>query len=46
MCTLSYSSHKREDNNLFLSRGPDYLVKQFAPDLWSQEDKEGFIQLL
>lgn len=30
---LPYSSHKCEDSNLFLYRGPDYLVKQFAPDL-------------
>lgn len=35
-----------EDNNLFPYRGPDCLVKQFALDLWRQEDKEGFIQLL
>lgn len=41
MHTLSHFSHKYEHSNM-----SDYLVKQFAPNLWSQEGKDGFIQLL
>lgn len=39
--TLSHFAHKYYHSNM-----SDYVVKQFAPHFWSQESKEGFIQLL
>lgn len=39
--TLSNFSHKYQHSNM-----SDYVVKQFASDLWSQEGKEGFTQLV